>query len=403
MCLPMDGPSPACYSLAADIVAAQVPKVPLSVVERATSGCHVRGKRYVSGNTSDALNFDLLKRICESPGIGGREDIIRDLVRGELAAVVDEVSIDALGNVVGVKKGQGGPRVMVAAHIDEIGFFVKHIDDKGFIRLQPVGGFDPRVLIAQRVQVHGYAGATLPGVIGLSAKPIHLLDPSDIKPPKLDELFVDIGLSGDEARSQVEVGDMVTLERTVERVGHTVIGKSMDDRVCVFQMIEAMRLLTDATNAEIYAVATTQEEVGLRGAQTAAQHINPDIAVALDVTLAMDIPGAADQDAVTRLGSGVGIKVMDSSMISNHKLVRFMRDVARENDIPHQMEILPRGGTDAGAMQRVHAGVPSVTLSIPTRYVHTVNEMCSADDIQAAIDLLAKFLARAHEGDYSFG
>ncbi|HUG16201.1 MAG TPA: M42 family metallopeptidase [Thermomicrobiales bacterium] len=353
--------------------------------------------------TSASLNIDLLKRICESPGIGGREDVIRDLVKGELAAVVDDVSVDALGNVIGVKRGQGGPRVMVAAHIDEIGFFVKHIDDKGFIRLQPVGGFDPRVLIAQRVRVHGFGGESLPGVIGLSAKPIHLLDPSDIKPPKLDELFVDIGLNGDDARQRVEVGDMVTLDRTVERVGDNVIGKSMDDRVCVFQMIEALRLLDGATNAEIVAVATTQEEVGLRGAQTAAQHIGPDIAVALDVTLAMDIPGSAEQDAVTRLGDGVAIKIMDSSMISNHRFVRHMRDLAHEHGIAHQIEILPRGGTDAGAMQRVHAGVPAITLSIPTRYVHTVNEMCAVSDIQAAINLLARFLERAHEGDYSFG
>jgi tetrahedral aminopeptidase len=353
--------------------------------------------------TSGSLNIDLLSRICESPGIPGREDVIRDLVRSEMASVVDDISIDALGNVVGVRRGEGGPRVMVAAHIDEIGFFVKHIDDKGFIRLQPVGGFDPRVLVAQRVRVHGFSGESLPGVIGLSAKPIHLLDPGDIKAIKIEELFVDVGLGGDQVRERVEVGDMVTMDRAVESVGNNVIGKSMDDRVCVFQMIEALRQLDGATNAEIVAVATTQEEIGLRGAQTSAQHISPDIAVALDVTLAMDIPGGADQDAVTRLGHGVAIKIMDSSMISNHKLVRFMRDIARDNNIPYQLEILPRGGTDAGAMQRVHGGVPSITLSIPTRYVHTVNEMCSATDIQAAIDLLARFLERAHEGDFTLG
>lgn len=352
--------------------------------------------------TSGSLNLELLKRICESPGIGGREDIIRGVVREALSEVVDETSVDALGNVIGVRHGQGGPRVMIAAHIDEIGFYVKHIDDKGFIRLQPVGGFDPRVLIAQRVLVHGYGGDALPGVIALSAKPIHLLDAGDIKPPKLDELFVDVGLSGDEVRERVEVGDMVTLDRTVEVVGNNVIGKSMDDRVCVFQMIEALRALDGATNAEIIAVATTQEEVGLRGALTSAQHIKPDIAIALDITLAMDIPGAAEQDAVSRLGKGVAIKIMDSSMISNHKMVRFMRDLAKQHDIPYQLEILPRGGTDAGAMQKVHGGVPAITLSIPTRYVHTVNEMCAASDIQNSIDLLARFLETVHEGDFSF-
>jgi putative aminopeptidase FrvX len=149
-------------------------------------------------------------------------------------------------------------------------------------------------------------------------------------------------------------------------------------------------------------VATTQEEVGLRGAQTAAYHVDADIAVALDITLAMDIPGAAEQDMVSRLGAGCAIKIMDSSTISNYKLVKHMRQVAKDAGIPYQLEILPRGGTDAGAMQRSRGGMPAITLSIPTRYVHTVNEMCAVTDIQASIDLLARYLEHAHEGDYSF-
>jgi endoglucanase len=354
----------------------------------------------VSG--TDAFNFDLLKRLCELPGVAGREDAVAALVREELAGLVDEVSTDALGNVIGVKRGAGGPRVMVAAHMDEIGFRVKHIDERGFIRLQTVGGFDPRVLPAQRVLVHGFAGDTLRGVLGVSAKPIHLLDPGDIKPPKIDELFVDIGLSGDEVRAKVEVGDQITMDRTVEHAGNNIIGKAFDDRICVFQMLEALRQLRGAANVEIVAVATTQEEVGLRGARTSAHHLEPDIAVALDITLAMDIPGAADQDAVTRLGQGAAIKIMDSSAISNYKLVQHLRQLARDNDIPHQLEILPRGGTDAGAMQQVRGGAPAVTLSIPTRYVHTVNEMCAVSDVQASIDLLARYLEHAHEGNYAY-
>ena len=351
---------------------------------------------------NQTFNFDLLKRLCELPGIAGREDAVRALVREELTPLVDDMSVDALGNLVAVKRGQGGPRVMILAHMDEIGFMVKHIDDKGFIRLQPVGGFDPRVLPAQRVLVHGFGGETLRGVLGIAAKPIHLLDPGDIKPPKMEELFVDVGLGGDEVRRLVEVGDMVTMDRTVERVGDTVIGKAFDDRMCVFQMIEAVRRLRDGTQAEIIAVATTQEEVGLRGAITSSFHVNPDIGVALDVTLAMDIPGAQEQDAVTKLGAGVAIKLMDSSTISNSRLVRHMRDIASASGIAHQLEILPRGGTDAGAVQRTHGGVPAVTLSIPTRYVHTVNEMCAIDDIESSISLLARYLEQAHEGQYSF-
>jgi endoglucanase len=356
----------------------------------------------VSDHNGGDINFDLLKRLCELPGIAGREDAVAAVVREELGAVVDEVSIDALGNVVGVRRGSGGPRVMVLAHMDEIGFLVKHIDDKGFLRVQPVGGFDARVLPAQRVLVHGFNAEALRGVLQLSAKPIHLLSESEIKPPKVEELFIDVGLTGDEVRARVEVGDMVTLDRTVERAGTAVIGKAFDDRICVFQMIEALRRLSGTTQAEIIAVATTQEEVGLRGAITSSYHIAPDIGVALDVTLAMDIPGAAEQDSVSRLGNGVAIKIMDSSSISNYKLVQHMRQLARANDIPHQLEILPRGGTDAGAVQRTRAGVPAITLSIPTRYVHTVNEMCSVADIRAAISLLARYLEHAHEGEYGY-
>lgn len=349
---------------------------------------------------NDALNLELLKRLCESPGIAGREDVIRDIVVDELRSLVNEVTVDALGNVVGVRKGNGGPRVMILAHMDEIGFLVKHIDDKGFVRVHPVGGFDPRVLPAQRVLVHGYAGEALLGVLTTAAKPIHLLDPSEVKPPKVEELYVDLGLPAEDVRARVEVGDMVTLQRTVESVGNTVIGKAFDDRICVFQMIEALRALDGPAEAEIIAVATTQEEVGLRGAITSSYHVDPDIGIALDVTLAMDIPGAQDQDHVTRLGSGVAIKIMDSSTISSYPLVRHMREVARAAQIPHQMEILPRGGTDAGAVQRTRGGVPAITLSIPTRYVHTVNEMCATVDVQAAIDLLAEYLRHAHEGAY---
>jgi endoglucanase len=192
------------------------------------------------------------------------------------------------------------------------------------------------------------------------------------------------------------------MDRTVERAGNTVIGKAFDDRMCVFQMIEAVRQLSDTTSAEVIAVATTQEEVGLRGATTASFHVQPDIAVALDVTLAMDIPGTQEHESVSRLGDGVAIKIMDSSTISNYKLVQHMRQVARDNDIRHQLEILPRGGTDAGAAQRSQAGIPAITLSIPTRYVHTVNEMCAVTDIQAAINLLARYIEHAHEGDYRY-
>lgn len=347
------------------------------------------------------FHSDLLRRLCEAPGIPGREDQIRSVVIEELSSIVDEVSVDALGNVIGVRRGSGGPKVMIAAHMDEIGFFVSHVDEKGFLRLQPVGGFDPRVLIAQRVIVHGHAGSTLRGALQLAAKPIHLLDPSDIKPPKVEELFVDLGLTAEAVNEMVEVGDIVTMDRSLETIGDCVMSKSLDDRLGIYVMLEAVKAATRA-NAAIYAVATTQEEVGLRGARTSAYAIDPDISIALDVTLAMDIPGAQSHLQITALGQGAAIKIMDSSVLSNSKLVRHFRDLAKEHDIPHQMEILPRGGTDAGVTQLARAGNTAITLSIPTRYVHSVNEMASISDIEACVTLLAKFLEAAGSRDYGY-
>ena len=348
------------------------------------------------------LNFELLKQLCEAPGIPGREEAVRAVVRTAMEGLVDEISVDALGNLLGRRKGKGGPTVMFAAHMDEIGFLVKHIDDKGFLRLQPVGGFDARVLPAQRCHVHTEAGDILPGALALETKPIHLLAGSEIPAPKLEQIFVDLGLPEDEIKAQVQIGDMVTMDRTVERIGRNVMGKAFDDRISIFLMLEAARALgEEQVDADIVLAATTQEEVGLRGARTAAYHVAPDIGVALDITLAMDIPGAAPQDAVTWIGEGVAIKVYDSSHISNHKLVSHFKQLAQDNDIKYQLEILPRGGTDAGAMQLSRGGMPVITISLPTRYVHTVNEMAAVSDIQAEIDLLAAYMRHAHEGDYS--
>lgn len=347
------------------------------------------------------INLDLLKRLCETPGIPGREDQVRDLVVSELRGLVDELRVDTMGSVIGTKRGDGGPRVMIAAHMDEIGFFVRHIDDQGFLRLQPVGGFDPRVLVAQRALVHGHDGHVYRGVIQPAAKPIHLLDPSEIKPPKIEELFVDVGLPAAQVKDGIEVGDMVTLDRTLESTADAVISKALDDRVGVFVMIEALRAV-QAHRSEILAVATTQEEVGLRGARTAAFALEPDIAVALDVTLAWDLPGGQPELAVSELRKGVALKVLDSSQLTHPKLLRHFRDLAEQNDIPYQLELLPRGGTDAGAMQLARDGTAAMTLSIPTRYVHTVNELASIGDIDATTKLLTRFLEDAGNRDYGY-
>ncbi len=345
------------------------------------------------------VNVALLKRLSETPGVAGREERIRELVISELRPLVDELQVDALGNVTAIKRGSGNRRVMLAAHMDEIGFMVRHIDDDGFLRLQPLGGFDPRVLVAQRVLVHTAGGASLRGVLTPATKPIHLLGDEKPGAPKLDEFYVDLGLPAEEVKESVSLGDSVTLDRTCEVLGSNVIGKAMDDRTGVFTMIETLRRL-GKHQVNVIAVATVQEEVGLRGATTAAYAVEPDVAIALDTTLAQDIPGSARHEAITRIGEGVAIKVFDSSFIPNFKLVRHLRDVAEQHGISHQLEVLPRGGTDAGAMQRARSGAAAITLSIPSRYVHTVNEMVSLHDLDAAATLLARYLEEAHTGSY---
>jgi putative aminopeptidase FrvX len=356
--------------------------------------------RWSGGIVADSVNLALLKRLCAAPGIAGREDRVRAVVAEALRPLVDELRVDALGSVVGTKRGDG-PRVMLAAHMDEIGFFVSHIDDHGFLRLQPVGGFDARTLVAQRVLVHGFAGSILRGALQPGTKPIHVLDKDEITPVKMEELFVDLGLPVERVRAEVELGDIVTLDRELAEVGDCVMSKALDDRVGVFVMIEALRAM-EPSPTEIVAVATTQEEVGLRGAQTTAFEVQPDIAVALDTTLALDIPGIPGELAITQLGRGVAIKVMDASHIANPALLRHLRDLAETHAIPYQLEILPRGGTDAGSMQRARGGAAAVTVSIPSRYVHTGNEMANRHDIAGAITLLARFLADAGSRSYRY-
>lgn len=336
------------------------------------------------------MNLELLERLCQVPGIASRESLVRDVVAEELRPLVDQVKTDALGNLVAIRNGDG-PRIMIAAHMDEIGFLVKHIDDNGFIRIQQVGGFDPRVLVAQRATVYPRASEPIPGVVQPGTKPIHLLSAGDSKELKLDDLFIDTGLSSDDLKQRVSIGDMVTLDRATTTMGDNVVSKALDDRLGIYVKIEAVRAAS-RSGAEVIAVATTQEEVGLRGATTAAFELEPDIAIALDVTLAGDIPGMPEESAVSRLGKGAAIKVFDSSQLPHHAVVETLRSIAEGENISHQLEILPRGGTDAGAIQRSRSGVYTGTISIPCRYVHTVNETASISDIEACVALLTRFI-----------
>ena len=233
-------------------------------------------------------------------------------------------------------------------------------------------------------------------------KPAHLLsDAEKAQGQKLDDFFVDIGLGADVVKEKVRLGDQVTMDGRFSQIGNHFSCKSMDDRVAVFVMIEALKAAGEH-EVDVYAVATVQEEIGLRGASAAGWAIHPDIVVALDITLANDIPGVPEPDQITKLGGGAAIKIMDSSLICHPKVVEHFRSLAEAKGIKHQMEILSRGGTDAGGVQRLHGGIPSFTLSIPSRYVHTVNETVHGADVQACIDLLASYIEDAHNGSYGY-
>jgi putative aminopeptidase FrvX len=338
------------------------------------------------------LNLALLKQLSEVAGIPGWEDRVRDLVKKELKGFVDKVRTDALGNVIAHKKGKG-KKVMIAAHMDEIGFYVKHVDEKGFLRVQNVGGFDTRNLFARQVTIHTAKGDLL-GLMNNGSKPIHISTPEKRnKIPMLPEFFVDTGLASDAVKKQVKVGDPVTLRQEAKELGDLFTGKAMDDRVAVFVLLESLKQLKNKKlSYDLYAVFTTQEEVGLRGAVTSSYGVEPDLGIALDVTLAVDIPGASPDQAVTELGKGVAIKVMDSSSISDRGLVQTFVELAEKKKIPFQMEVLPLGGTDAAAIQLTRAGVPSITISIPTRYVHTVTECVHVEDVASTINLLCAYL-----------
>lgn len=338
-----------------------------------------------------SIDISLLKRICKEPGAPGYEKRIRDLVKNELDGLVDSISIDPMGNLIALKKGKSdAKKVMAAAHLDEIGFMVKHIDDDGFVRFAPLGGFDPKTLTAQRVLIHGKKD--IPGVMG--CKPIHIMTPEERSAVlKLDDFFIDTGLSKKELEEIIEIGSTVTRERDLVELGNNVCVKSLDNRCSVFILLEALRKLKEeelTPSYDFYAVFTVQEEVGIRGANVSALAIQPDFGIGLDVTIACDTPGTPPQNQVTKLGAGAAIKILDSSAICDRRMIDFMKKTARGNEIKWQPEILTAGGTDTAGLQRmVPGGSIAGAISVPTRYIHQVIEMASQDDIAAAISLLS--------------
>jgi tetrahedral aminopeptidase len=340
------------------------------------------------------MDVGLFKKLVMAPGISGREERVRDLVISELEPLVDGVRVDRLGNVIGHKSGDR-PRVMLCAHMDTIGFLVSHIDDDGFLRISPVGGFDPRTLPVQRVLVQGKEDYV--GLVSAMTKPIHLLEDEDLKKaPKIQELFVDLMLEPSDVKSNVAVGDPVLLYREPIVTDRAVTAPYLDDRLGVYVLLESLRNARKVAS-EVFAVVSVQEEVGVRGARTSAFGIEPDVGVALDITLALDVPGTDKAQRLTTAGHGTSIGVMDAGSISDPRLVRHFKEIARAEEIPHQTEVAIAGGTDASAMQISRAGAAAITISVPVRYVHTANEMALVGDIDATVDVMARWLEASHE------
>jgi endoglucanase len=346
------------------------------------------------------FNTSLLKTICETSGAPGHEKQIRDLVIQTIKPHVDEYRIDNLGNIISVKKGKksGDKKIMVAAHIDEIGFVVTHIEEGGFVRFHTLGGFDPKTLTAQRVNIHGKK--VVPGVLG--TKPIHVMAPEErTKMPKSTDYFIDTGMMKEALEQLIKVGDPITWERELVEMGDCVNCKSIDNRVSVFILIEALKKLKEIPY-DLYAVFTVQEEVGLRGASVSAHTINPSFGIALDTTIAYDVPGAQAHEKITELGKGAAIKIMDGSVICDYRMVNYLKQTADKNKIEWQPEVLPAGGTDTAGLQRMGKdGAISGAISVPTRHLHQVIEMANKKDIVKCIDLLVSAVSEIDSFDWS--
>jgi len=340
----------------------------------------------------------LLKKLSNAHGISGYEDEIREIIEKELDGFVDKIETDKLGNIVCIKKGSDY-KIMLAAHMDEIGFMVKYVDDKGYIRIVPIGGWFDQTVLSQRVILHGNKGKIY-GVIG--CKPPHLMREDEKKKMvKIEDMFIDVGASSREEASKlgIEVGTPITIDREVVMLGENkVTGKAFDDRVGVAVMIEAIK--QTKSEATIYAVGTVQEEVGLKGARTSAFAIFPDVAIALDVCTAADHPGTESAYMDIKLGKGPAIAIAESSgrgLITTKKVFTWLKRTAEEYKIPHQLEVTERGMSDAAIIYLTRSGIPAGTISVPARYIHTPVEVVDIRDLKNAAILTARALETARE------
>jgi len=336
----------------------------------------------------------LLEDLCRASGISGFEHEVSDIIKNELKKSCDSVEVDSFGNVI-AKKGNGKKKIMLAAHMDEIGLMVKHINKEGFLNFVKIGGIDDRILMQQRVIIKAKKG-DITGIIG--SKPPHLQKEEEKKKIiKHDELFIDIGAKDEhEAKSMVDIGDPVIFEPNFGNLNDNLyFGKAVDNRLGCYALIKIMRQikLKDVT---IYAVATAQEEVGLKGARVSAFKIDPDFAIAIDTTIAGGTPGITENESSLKLGQGPAITITEASgrgVVTHPRIREIFVKTAEDNKIPYQVDVLEGGMTDGAIIYMTREGVPTGVISIPTRYIHGPSSVFSMDDVDNSIKLVVEALA----------
>ena len=342
--------------------------------------------------------LEMLKELTDAKGIPGNEREPREVMKKYIAPYADEITTDNLGSLIAKKVGnEQGPKIMIAGHLDEVGFMITRIDDKGFLYFQTVGGWWSQVMLAQRVTIVTKKG-DVTGVIG--SKPPHILSPEARKKPvDIKDMFIDIGASSKEEAQEwgIRPGDMVVpyFEFTVMNNEKMLLAKAWDNRIGCAIAIDVLKGLEKEKHENIvYGVGTVQEEVGLRGAKTAAQKINPDIAFGVDVGIAGDTPGVTEKEALSKMGKGPQIILYDASMVSHKGLRDLVTDTADELNIPYQFDSVPGGGTDSGSIHLTHDGVPALSITIATRYIHSHAAMLHRDDYENAVKLIIEVIKR---------
>ncbi len=344
----------------------------------------------------------MLKELTDANGIAGNEEEPRKVMKRLIEPYADKITYDGIGSLVAEKTGESnGPRIMIAGHLDEVGFMVTRIDDKGFIFFQTIGGWWSQVMLSQRVTITTSKGEQITGLIG--SEPPHILTPeARKKPADIKHMFIDIGAaSRDEVLEWgIRPGDMVTpyCEFTVMRNEKMLMAKAWDNRIGCAVAIEALKRLKGETHSNtVFGVGTVQEEVGLRGAKTAANYVQPDIAIAVDVGVAIDTPGLSEKDGLTKAGDGPGLVLYDASLVTHKGLREFIVRVAEEMNIPYQFDHIPGGGTDAGSFHVSGTGIPSIAITIPTRYIHSNAGVLNRDDYENTVTLIVELIKRLNQ------